>query len=517
MRALLCLSALVLATGCEGAGFTSLSPPNLVVNVDALDFGEIPIGFTVSKKVTLLNSGEVVLNVRAIRVEVGGPFAVTNPVTTIAAGKDAEITVTFSPTVARGYQGTLVIESDASNTTSKSVPLSGAGMAVNTCGDCNMPPVAACLTPSDRVSYASTGSCMMGMCQYTASVEVCTNGCERAMCKGVVAADAGPLADAAGDRDAGPNPDAAAMVNADAAAMVNADAAVLPNGQVFETPGVQTFVVPMGVTEILVRAWGGGGQGGNQNGATGGGAGFVTARVVVTPGETLDIAVAEGGGFNPSAQLGDGGGASYVSRGATDLVIAAGGGGGGSDGNSGNSMSGGRGGAGGGLRGEDGQNGIGTIAPYCLAVTGGNGGDQTIGGAGGTSNGTGQYRCTGVAGVRDIGGRASGTMMCDVSPGASRWRSGGGQANGGGGGGGAGYFGGGGSGFIWTYCAGGGGGGSSFADMALTAVTHEAGIGPVAGLEAASMGAGKGGDRCQGPRNMCQGNSGGNGRVEISY
>ena len=193
MRALLCLSALVLATGCEGAGFTSLSPPNLVVNVDALDFGEIPIGFTVSKKVTLLNSGEVVLDVRAIRVEVGGPFAVMNPVTTIAAGKDAEITITFSPTVARGYQGTLVIESDASNTTSKSVPLSGAGMAVNTCGDCNMPPVAACLTPSDRVSYASTGSCMMGMCQYTASVEVCTNGCERAMCKGVVAADAGPL------------------------------------------------------------------------------------------------------------------------------------------------------------------------------------------------------------------------------------------------------------------------------------------------------------------------------------
>lgn len=509
-----CLFAAAQA-GCEGESYTVLSPPLLLVNVDMIDFGEIPIGFQVTKKATLANSGELPLELSALRIDGGNAyFAVMNDVEAIAAGQEAEVVITFGPRVEGEYEATFVIESNASNAASKSVPLTGKGVAVSSCGECNMPPEASCLTPDDRVTYAATGTCMMGMCQYTATVEACTEGCENAMCRGVVSPDAGIVQADAAEPDATVQPDAAepdAGANPDAAP----DASTPGNEEVFTDPGEHTFVVPAGVTEVLVRAWGGGGQGGNQAGATGGGGGFISARMPVTAGETLDIWVAEGAGVGSG--LGDGGGASYVFRGGTARVIAGGGGGGGSDGNSGNSMSGGRGGAGGGLSGENGQAGIGTIATFCLAVTGGTGGDQTMGGAGGTSQGTAQYRCMGVAGALDTGGRASGSMMCDVSPGAFQWRSGGGQGNGGGGGGGAGYFGGGGAGFIWTYCGGGGGGGSSYADAALLGVTHVAGVGPVAGLEAESFGAGKGGDRCQSQPSQCPGNRGGNGRVELSY
>jgi hypothetical protein len=500
--------------GCDDQAFTVLSPPLLLVNVDMIDFGQIPVGFVVTKKATLANGGELPLEISALRIEGDAVFAVMDNIDAIAAGQEAEVAVTFTAALERGYQATFIIESNASNTASKSVPLTGTGVAVNSCGECNMPPETACLTANDRVSYAATGTCMMGMCQYTAMVESCTEGCENAVCRGVVSPDAGLAEEDAAAGDALVEPDAAedAGTNPDAAP----DASINPNNQVFTVPGEHTFVVPAGVTELLVRAWGGGGQGGNQAGATGGGAGFISARLPVTPGETLDVWVAEGGGVSGNG-LGDGGGASYLRRGGIARVIAGGGGGGGSDGNSGNSMSGGRGGAGGGLSGENGQAGIGTIATFCLAVTGGNGGDQTMGGAGGTSQGTAQYRCSGVPGALDTGGRASGTMSCDVSPGAYQWRGGGGQANGGGGGGGAGYFGGGGSGFIWTYCGGGGGGGSSYADAALAGVMHVAGAGPVAGLDTESFGAGRGGDRCQTQQSMCPGNRGGDGRVELSY
>lgn len=215
-----------------------------------------------------------------------------------------------------------------------------------------MPPPAACVTDDDRITYAQTGTCVMGQCQYTASVEACAQGCDRTQraCRGGAPADAGidaGFADAgladAGFADAG-------LADAGFADAGFADAGLADTGvqdasaqQVLTTPGEHQFVVPSGIAELQVRAWGGGGQGGNQNGATGGGGGFIQGRLPVMPGETLDVWVAEGGGYNGTGfGFGDGGGASYLRRGSVDLLIAGGGGGGGSDGNSGNSMAGGR-------------------------------------------------------------------------------------------------------------------------------------------------------------------------------
>jgi hypothetical protein len=349
----------------------------------------------------------------------------------------------------------------------------------------------------------------MRECEYTAAQETCAGGCEAATgrCRGA-APDAGLEPDASA-------PDAAPVDPCHDAG--TADSGLGAPRVLFETPGEHVFVVPAGVGEVRARLWGGGGQGGNQAGATGGGGAFAEARVPVTPGETLEVRVAEGGGR--SGGFGHGGGASYLRRGALDLLVAGGGGGGGSDGNSGNSMAGGRGGAGG-LTGEAGGDGIGTIAPYCTRVTGGQGGSPAGGGQGGTSQGSATTRCPGQPGARDVGGRATGVNgNCDTGPGAQTWRAGGGQANGGGGGGGAGYFGGGGAGFIWTYCSGGGGGGSSHAAPSLLEVRHEAGGGAVQGRAAESAGAGRGGDRCLQASGAppCTCNLGGNGRVELRF
>lgn len=200
----------------------------------------------------------------------------------------------------------------------------------------------------------------------------------------------------------------------------------------------QTWAVPAGVTQISVKVWGAGGAGGNYIfNDSGGGGGFVTGTLNVTPGERLTIIVGGGGqpGTGPGAYGGGGGKACGVggrgggrsairnSSGIELITAGAGGGGGGSA-----TATEARGGGGGGLTGT-----LNTWPPY-----NGNPGTQTAGGAGGDN---------------------PANPGADGSPGGQFY---GGNAgcydNGYSGSGGSGYFGGGGG---TDFADGGGGGGSS--------------------------------------------------------
>jgi len=88
-----------------------------------------------------------------------------------------------------------------------------------------------------------------------------------------------------------------------------------------------TFVVPPGVTRLTVECWGGGGAGGESTGTseTGGGGGGAYARrnsLVVTPGETLNVFVGQGGVVGGAAGKG---GDTYLARNINPLVVAIGG------------------------------------------------------------------------------------------------------------------------------------------------------------------------------------------------
>lgn len=253
------------------------------------------------------------------------------------------------------------------------------------------------------------------------------------------------------------------------------------------TAGAQSFVVPSGVCEITVDAFGAkGGNGGifdlvltDRPGVTtgyGGGSGDVSAQqlagpggfggratgtLTVTPGETLTIMVGgkggsplflpfvpgpggfNGGGSGGSGEGsggGGGGGATDIRQGGTGLanrvLVAPGGGGGGAGGPGGD---GAEGGAGGGINGSDGEDGAGT------AVTeSGTGGDGATGGGGGAAG----------TNATLSGGGTPGTA-------GSLGQGGTGGSHGdGGGGGGGGLYGGGGGGAGFEGSGGGGGGGS---------------------------------------------------------
>jgi hypothetical protein len=234
----------------------------------------------------------------------------------------------------------------------------------------------------------------------------------------------------------------------------------------FYTGSDQYFKVPMNVTKISVKLWGGGGSGSAfNNQACGGGAGFVSGDLAVTPGDMLRIIVgrggfsddenAYGGGGIGYSQAGGGGGRSAIrlKNGTADLVTAGGGGGAGDETSAGKKCYGGAGG------GNTGGNG--GISKVIFPDAAGKGGDQVV------SSNEGIY--TGYNGSKGIayqGGNGNG----------SDWEGGGGGGGYYGGGGGAGFYG------------GGGGGGSSYVGGLTGTVTNTQGASGTDGLEKAPGG-----------------------------
>lgn len=216
------------------------------------------------------------------------------------------------------------------------------------------------------------------------------------------------------------------------------------------TGGDQTYTVPAGVTSIKVEMWGAGGGGGGPGGWTyghpGGGGGYTSADLAVTPGQVLTMMVGDGGhggnqgvggasyGGGAASCIstdcrygGQGGGRSAVRFNGEDLITAGGGGGGGTTYQNNSPQNGG---AGGGLVAE---NGISAATPTGAGM----GGGQSNGGAGGYGSGS-----NGGAGTKYTGGAV--------------------LSNAYGGGGGGGWYGGGAGGHIGSTSMGGGGGGSSY-------------------------------------------------------
>jgi hypothetical protein len=203
----------------------------------------------------------------------------------------------------------------------------------------------------------------------------------------------------------------------------------------------QSFTVPSGITAVTVYMWG---AGGGSGAGTGGAGAFIQGTLAVTPGNTLNVIVGQGGvqngttttfgggGSSGQANSASGGGRSAIQLSGTELVDVGGGGGG--------SYSGFQGGAA-------------NFSPTINGGAGYRGGQATYGGFGGTQT---------AGGAVVTGPVATGTAGSYLQGGA-------GGAYGGGGGGGF-YGGGGGSTAGGDGCA--GGGGSSYTtNAAFTLIT----------------------------------------------
>lgn len=502
------------ASGCEcgdASYITSREPPLINVATDEVDFGSIPVGFSVERKLRMVNAGDEILDYSA-RLEGDAAFALPVASNRVAGGGDDELLLRFSPLQEGLVEATLHLSSNDPNTPELVVRVKGRGIADTLCGDCNAPPRGYCATPDAAVTYARQGVCVDGACRYDLSVLSCPLGCddETGTCFG----SAPPEPDGGGD--AGPNQDPDAGDVADDAGAAEppvggacpepfgdeADLSVPCQGVTELTQaGVYRIAVPDGCAGAILEAWGGGGGGGagvtqgatNLEGGAGGGAAYARETLSFGAGDVLRIHVAQGGaaggcvsgaqggqpgggrgGQSPaSAGSGDGGGGGGMTRvlqNGSEVLVAAGGGGGGGHGWGSFFIAG----SGGGGAAEAGTAGaaIDTTNGLCpeASAGGGGGGSQSAGGPGGP----GEF--PGANGTRGEGGGGADAVGDTGDPG-------------GGGGGGAGYYGGGGGASTW-HCnasgAGGGGGSSRGAERI-------AAEGAAPGRATSSGGAGVGG------------------------
>src|SRR5690606_1811093 len=266
------------------------------------------------------------------------------------------------------------------------------------------------------------------------------------------------------------------------------------------TGAQQTYVVPAGVTEVQIDAYGA--QGANNGSSVGGNGGFISGVLSVTPGETLNIFVGGQNGFNGGGAAGtggqvgfdgqNGGGSSDVRQSGTAYInrIIVAGGGGGAGRSDCTSQHGGAGGYPGGIGGQSsglpayagkngtaisgGDGGEGNCGGNCSCSPGGGGGGGGNGGGGGGGYGPSQggfIAAGGTGGGCGQDGDQTGGQGSQGRGGCFGFGgNGGSSSNGGGAGGGGGWFGGGAGGGNWAT---GGGGGYSYllptgTDLAFT-------------------------------------------------
>lgn len=189
------------------------------------------------------------------------------------------------------------------------------------------------------------------------------------------------------------------------------------NIQTYDIPGTYSFTVPQGVTQVNIKAWGGGGGGsgksGKNGGTGGGGGGFAYGVFYVNENDIITIVVGGGGTGGSNNKYGVIGGNSIVNH-PSGTITANGGTGGTNTGGSGGSF---------------------TISVSGYGYTGGTGANESSengggggGGAGDSSDGNSAVNTTGGVGGNNFGGAGGNGSTNNVNGGT-------GSAYGGGGGG----------------------------------------------------------------------------------
>jgi photosystem II stability/assembly factor-like uncharacterized protein len=105
----------------------SIVVPSIATTEPSLDYGDQPIGSSISQTLHISNPGTATLVISSITVQGGGPFSPNRTSFSILAGQSDTVEVTFSPTAIQSESDNLLIASNAP-ATPISVPLTGAGL-----------------------------------------------------------------------------------------------------------------------------------------------------------------------------------------------------------------------------------------------------------------------------------------------------------------------------------------------------------------------------------------------------
>ena len=201
-----CLLALPLyGSGCETEAYVVSNPPLLVVGTDLLDFGLIPVDFTASRTVQLANAGQQALDFESLKIESGGEVFMLAPSdTTILGGQSMNLSISFTPSQDRVYEGTIKLISNSQDKSETVIALSGPRGPRRPLRRLQQPAGIGLRRRKHLTVYLENGECVEGICRYEPQTLVCPHGCLNGAClpapdaghNAVLAVDSGPEIDA---------------------------------------------------------------------------------------------------------------------------------------------------------------------------------------------------------------------------------------------------------------------------------------------------------------------------------
>lgn len=126
----LVLAAVLAASGCVGVAGkynSGSSNPAISVAPASINFGTVTVGTTSSQSVTVSNSGTSSLSISQAQVT-GSSFSVTGATfpMTVAAGARSTFSISFKPSAASNYSGSITVTSNAASSPS-TITLGGSG------------------------------------------------------------------------------------------------------------------------------------------------------------------------------------------------------------------------------------------------------------------------------------------------------------------------------------------------------------------------------------------------------
>ena len=184
----------LLITACEREAFVMNSPPILVSPDEFLDFGELPLGYTATRKIQMVNAGGQPLSIDDyIALSDENVFMATFERETIAPGASVSVSITFTPAVEQRYEGVLRVKSNTADGEEVQVTLRGTGLSDVVCGDCESPPGDICEDDDTLLTYNRDGECAEDVCRYVKERIDCPYGCEAGICLGAVVITDGGL------------------------------------------------------------------------------------------------------------------------------------------------------------------------------------------------------------------------------------------------------------------------------------------------------------------------------------
>lgn len=133
MRLLICtgvIAAVVATAACNKDKTPTAPTPTSAIGISGnLAFGNVTVGSTATAPMTISNSGTAELTITSVSYPTG--FSGSFSSGTIAAGGSQTVTVTFAPTAAQSFSGSIVVSGNQASGTN-SIAVSGTGTAVAT-------------------------------------------------------------------------------------------------------------------------------------------------------------------------------------------------------------------------------------------------------------------------------------------------------------------------------------------------------------------------------------------------